>query len=313
MTNDDLNAVIRRTEAAAAALGITPKPAAPGGVSFSDAVSLSDRRSTRDGYVVLTARAARTGIQTYRGGEVGRPDLNVVRVFRPEAEVFSRDSLGSYAHKPITVDHPTEPVSSRNWKTHAVGHVEGNIARDGEFVRIALMLADAGSIAELDRGKREISVGYECDLDWTPGTSPSGEAYDARQTNIRVNHVALVARGRAGPDCSVPHARPLDALPPAKDTAMTMTFNDAVAQVPDQFQFKVMQTIGALAGSGSATRWAIDDANGLIMHMEMTAAGHYGSGGGLTTDATKDAVTVCVDHLRSAVQAAEQRLAAQGR
>jgi hypothetical protein len=45
----------------------------------------------------------------------------------------------------------------------------------------------------------ELSCGYTCDVDHTPGTY-NGEKYDAIQKNIRYNHVALGAKdfGRAG-------------------------------------------------------------------------------------------------------------------
>jgi hypothetical protein len=37
----------------------------------------------------------------------------------------------------------------------------------------------------------------------TPGTSPEGEKYDGRMTQIVANHIALVEAGRAGPDVMV--------------------------------------------------------------------------------------------------------------
>lgn len=89
-----------------------------------DAVSLGEPRLTRDGYLVADAKIARTGIQLYAGKEVdpenkqGWRDKALVRVYRPESEVFSTDAMASFAHKPITDDHPSEAVSSKNWKVH---------------------------------------------------------------------------------------------------------------------------------------------------------------------------------------------------
>lgn len=175
---------------------------------FFDTVHLdaSGRRRTADGYLVAMARAARSGIQIYRGVEVGRPDLRDVRVYRPPDEVFSRDSLSTYAHKPLTNEHPAEPVTAANWKDHAVGFVGDEIARDGEHVRIPLMLADAAAIDALEAGKRELSAGYSCRLVWEPGVTDTGEAYDAKQVEIRINHVAMVDAGRAGPSARIDDA-----------------------------------------------------------------------------------------------------------
>jgi len=49
-------------------------------------------RVTADGYMVAMPKAARIGMQDYMGSELGRPDLKVVRVYRPEEEVFNKDS-----------------------------------------------------------------------------------------------------------------------------------------------------------------------------------------------------------------------------
>jgi hypothetical protein len=45
-----------------------------------------------------------------------------------------------------------------------------------------------------------VSLGYETDLDMTPGTAPDGTRYDAIQRRVRANHVALGPSGwgRAG-------------------------------------------------------------------------------------------------------------------
>jgi hypothetical protein len=166
-----------------------------------DAVTLGGPRLTRDGYLVADARIARTGIQIYAGREVDRPDLGTVRVYRPEAEVFSTDALASFAHRPVTNDHPAESVSARNWKTHSVGMTGAEIARDGAFVRVPMVVMDQAAIADVQAGKRELSCGYTCDLKWEPGMTADGQAYDAIQTNIRGNHLAIVSAGRAGMDC----------------------------------------------------------------------------------------------------------------
>lgn len=172
-------------------------------MQFADAVTLGEPRLTRDGYLVTDAKIARTGIQVYAGAECGRPDMAAVRVYRPETEVFSTDAMASFAHRPVTNDHPAESVSASNWKQHSVGMTGGEVARDGAFVRVPMVVMDQAAIADVQAGKRELSCGYTCDLKWEPGTSPDGQAYDAIQTNIRGNHLAIVSAGRAGKDCRI--------------------------------------------------------------------------------------------------------------
>jgi hypothetical protein len=108
-------------------------------MQFTDAVTIKGTRLRDDGYLVVDARVARTGIQRYLGSEVGRPDLAVVDVYRPEAEVFSADAMASFAHRPVTDDHPKGAVTADNWKQLSVGQTDGEIKRDGDFLRIPLM------------------------------------------------------------------------------------------------------------------------------------------------------------------------------
>jgi len=155
-------------------------------------------RITRDGYLVASPRVARTGIQQYAGFEVGKKDMKVVNVYRPEAEVFNHDAMAGLAFRPITDDHPDVPVTSDNWKDLAVGTASGEVARDGEFVRVPMSVMDKGTIQKVRDGKAQLSVGYTCDLKWEPGVTADGQKYDAVQTNIRANHIAIVDYARGG-------------------------------------------------------------------------------------------------------------------
>ena len=174
-----------------------------------DAVTLGEPRLTRAGYLVADAKIARTGIQLYAGKEVdpenkqGHRDRAIVRVYRPESEVFSTEALASFAHCPITNDHPTEAVSAANWKGLSVGITGNEIARDGDYIRVPMVVMDSAAVAAWKDGKRELSCGYESKIVFDAGTTPDGEAYDAIQTNIRGNHLAIVARGRAGSECRI--------------------------------------------------------------------------------------------------------------
>src|SRR4051812_27104347 len=103
-----------------------------------DTFTLDGVRRTADGYLAAFAKVARTGIQEYRGSELGRPDLGVVRVYRPPEEVFSADALHSFAHRPVTLRHPSQPVSSKNWRKHAGGQTGDEVVRDGEYIRVPM-------------------------------------------------------------------------------------------------------------------------------------------------------------------------------
>lgn len=172
-------------------------------MQFIDAAEVEKPRLTADGYLVADARIVRTGIQIYAGIEVGKPEKGMVRVYRPEAEVFHRDSLASFSHLPITDDHPAEAVTADNWASLAKGETGDEVLRDGQRLRIPLIVKDAAAVKTIQDGKRELSAGYSCELSFEDGVTPEGEAYDAIQKNIRANHLAIVQRGRAGSECRI--------------------------------------------------------------------------------------------------------------
>ncbi len=112
---------------------------------------------------------------------------------------------------PVTLRHPRDGVDPENWKDHQIGHVsdlpaEARVKIDGspaEWVRATLVVGDADVLAMIEKDDAgEVSCGYSCELDMTPGVDPvSGQKYDAVQRNIRFNHVAILTKdqkARAG-------------------------------------------------------------------------------------------------------------------
>jgi len=212
-------------------------------MQFTDAVTVAGTRRRDDGYLVADARIARTGIQIYHGSEVGKPNMAEVRIYRPGSEVFSEDTLKSAAHRPVTNDHPDEHVTSRNWREYAVGQTGDEVTGEGIFIRVPLMVSDESAISDIEAGKQELSAGYTCDLDFTAGTTPTGEAYDAIQKNIRLNHVAIVQHGRAGKQVRIGDASAWGVAPitndqrPEKEKIMTLktvTVDGIPVEVTDQ-------------------------------------------------------------------------------
>jgi hypothetical protein len=176
-------------------------------MQFFDRVEIAGTaRITRDGYFVADALVGRANnIQEYRAAELDLKDRNpddIIRVFRPEAEVFAKDALASLAHRPVTLDHPSENVTAANWRKLAVGDVGGEVARDGEFIRVPLKIMDAGAVDSIRTDRREFSLGYRANLDFTPGEF-NGQAYDASMADFRYNHLAAVKAARGGSELRI--------------------------------------------------------------------------------------------------------------
>lgn len=145
----------------------------------------------------IPASIARTGIQIYHDAQ-GRE----VREYRPPEEVFSEDSLASLASVPVTVGHPGL-VGPDNWKRVAVGHVaeaapNRRTEQAAEWIEAPTVISDGETLAKVQAGELvEVSMGYTATVDPTPGTTPTGERYDAIQRRIRFNHLALLRSGHA--------------------------------------------------------------------------------------------------------------------
>ena len=203
-------------------------------MKIEDSVLLGDTLQVdENGYLRVNARTARTGIQVYSGFEVGRPDMKAVNVYRDEAEVFSKSSLDTFANIPITVGHPEAAVNAQTWRDKAVGNTLEEVLRDGEYLKIGLKIMDASAVQAVKDGTRELSVGYETQLLWEDGKAPDGTPYQAKQTGIVANHIAIVPRGRAGSKARIGDAgaKSWGAAPIITTDKETVTMTDALRTV----------------------------------------------------------------------------------
>ena len=142
---------------------------------------------TDEGFIKDAPIIGRTGILEYRN-----VDGTIRREYRPPEEAFNADSLASIRGKPITLGHHGW-VSSANYReAKPVGTVISDGRQDGNNIRADVV------IYSLDTDDRELSCGYQTELEETPGVTEDGQHYDAIQRNIVYNHLAIVPRGRAG-------------------------------------------------------------------------------------------------------------------
>lgn len=144
-----------------------------------------------DGFLRDSPIVARTGIYIYQ-----QPDGTIRREYRPPEEVFDTDSEASFVGKPIVVGHPASGiVNSDTAKDLAIGTIlSSGYPKDETNIACDIVIHNPSAIGE----KRGLSLGYRVDVEETPGTTPDGQQYDAIQRNIRINHLAVVDRARAG-------------------------------------------------------------------------------------------------------------------
>lgn len=145
---------------------------------------------TPEGYFRDSPVLTSTGIFEY-----SNPDGSIRRELRLPDEVFDPESLVSYQGKPIIITHDAGLIDKRNVDKEQIGTILTKGYEDGDDVRADIVIHNTDAMK--NSHLRELSVGYNLDLDEKPGTW-NGQHYDAIQRNIRVNHLALVRKARAG-------------------------------------------------------------------------------------------------------------------
>lgn len=155
-----------------------------------DSVKLDSTYFTDEGYLVDTPIVTSCGIFEYTN-----PDGSTRRELRLPKHVFDEESLESYEGKPVIITHVAGEVDKNNVDHEIIGTILSEGYRDGDDVRAKIIIHDTDAMRE--SGLRELSLGYNLDLDETPGTW-KGQPYDAIQKNIEINHLALVGNARAG-------------------------------------------------------------------------------------------------------------------
>jgi len=130
----------------------------------------------------------RTGIQYYGDTAVNRH----------EEDVFHPDTLKSIEGKPVTLQHPKDFVDIDNAKDLQKGYIL-KVWRDGDNIVGDIIITDKETKDKiLNKEMRELSLGYQAKV---------VKDYDGgwKQTEIVVNHLAVVEKGRAGNAMIVDH------------------------------------------------------------------------------------------------------------
>lgn len=155
-----------------------------------DSLPLDQTYYTPEGYLIDRPILTSIGIFEYIN-----PDGSVRKELRLPEDVFDADSLKSYKGRPIIITHDVGLVTKDNVNGNQIGTILTEGYRSGNDVRAEIIIHDTDGMKKA--GLKELSLGYNLDLDETPGEW-NGQHYDAIQKNIRINHLALVREARAG-------------------------------------------------------------------------------------------------------------------
>ena len=150
----------------------------------------------------------RTGPQMY-----GDQAIN-----RHEEDVFHPDTLKSMEGKSVTLEHPKDFVTIDNVKELEKGYIL-KVWRDGDNIVGDIIITDKETKKKiLDKEMRELSLGYQSRV-----IEDSDGGW--KQTEIVVNHLAVVKKGRAGNAMIVDHADDIEReeIDKMKDNKLTIS------------------------------------------------------------------------------------------
>lgn len=147
---------------------------------------------------------SKEGIFPYSGAQVGSPERDkIFRVYRPADELADPDTIASFRLLPLIDDHEMLGAGFTSTDDRPIAGVIGENIRVDRGTMLANLKIFSDALAQkLKAGKTELSCGYRCVYDFTPGFW-NGQPYDVVQRQIRGNHIALVDEGRMGPDVRV--------------------------------------------------------------------------------------------------------------
>lgn len=144
------------------------------------------------------------GVFPYLGRSIGAPDPDrIYYVYRPAEELSSQECIDSFKLVPWVDDHTmlgSEYTPAEQKGVHGVIGEEV-FFEDGTLYGNVKVFSDKLA-ALIEGGKKELSLGYRCEYEFTPGVF-NGVPYDAIQRGIRGNHLALVQAGRMGKEVAV--------------------------------------------------------------------------------------------------------------
>lgn len=191
--------------------------------------------------------------------ELGLQPDKLYHIYRPPEELSKKETINSLIGIPVMLEH--EWVDPKEKPKQLVGSLGDSPVWKAPYLMNSMHITSEDAWKRIEDGSmKELSLGYTRDIVWKPGVTPEGEKYDGKMVNIRANHLAIVAEGRAGPDvCVLDSKKTLNRhLTKRVNIAMDENFQQNLTAA-------IMQTItNAFAASGtSAPAAPADAASGL--------------------------------------------------
>ncbi len=151
---------------------------------------------------------SKVGVFPYAGYQIGEdlePD-KIYMIYRPEEELSDPETIESFKLLPWTDEHEMLGKEDSGLTPPEKKGIHGVIGQDvyydDGYLKGNIKIFSEKLSNLIDSGKKELSIGYRCLYDMSPGVY-NGQRYDGIQRKIRGNHLATVTEGRSGADVAV--------------------------------------------------------------------------------------------------------------
>ena len=170
-----------------------------GEATFHSIVQISDNifHEKETGYLYCNnSILGGIGIQKYLGKELPFKDVepdSVVELVRESVDVFDSSSIETFNGKPVTLHHPEGKVNSKNFKKFIVGTLNDVKQDENNSDNLVgnIVIYDEYTVDKVLTGElKDLSLGYRAKI------VPTADGR-YKQTDIVVNHLAIVENGRA--------------------------------------------------------------------------------------------------------------------
>lgn len=186
------------------------KPDQAAAIAYSKAGKDSARTTDINGYIEIKDNPiSKEGVFEYSGAQIGLTGEDAHRIFkvyRPASELADPECIESFKLLPFVDEHAmlgSEELGLTPAERKGIqGYIGEQVYFDPPYLRGNIKILSESAKRLINEGKRELSPGYRCVYELTPGVF-EGQNYDAVQRRIRGNHLALVQEGRTGPDVAV--------------------------------------------------------------------------------------------------------------
>lgn len=146
---------------------------------------------TPEGY--LTGKLCVTGAGVFR--YLGDDNKFVGRLRSVDEVKKATESINC---KPVTLRHPSTPVTLDNVDKLQVGMSANDASFDGLNNWVTITVTNKDAVDAIEKGEvKAISMGYRCNVVDNAGVW-QGSKHDQEQKDMVYNHIALVREGRAG-------------------------------------------------------------------------------------------------------------------